>query len=250
MGGGETKASFAPIFKKRSRTSSTRKRRRSIPDEDDELDQPQLSREAASNVKSRSRSWLCEQYSANGEGIDGIKNATAERIDIGGEPVAKKKKPFGPMSAPTHIRTSVRIDYQQDVCKDYKETGYCGFGDACKFLHDRSDYKAGWQLDRDWAAKEKERRDRIRRGEDPNQVDACEQEENIDDDGLPFGCYLCRNAFKRPVVTNCGHYFCEDCAVSRMQAHSTCAICKTELSGTLNPAVKLQAKVDRLQISV
>ena len=24
------------------------------------------------------------------------------------------------------------------------------FGDSCKFLHDRGDYKQGWQLDREW----------------------------------------------------------------------------------------------------
>ncbi len=31
--------------------------------------------------------------------------------------------------------------------------GYCGFGDSCKFLHDRSDYKHGWQLEREWNEK-------------------------------------------------------------------------------------------------
>ena len=35
------------------------------------------------------------------------------------------------------------------MCKDFKDTGYCGYGDACKFLHDRSDYKSGWQLEKD-----------------------------------------------------------------------------------------------------
>ncbi|MCL7046562.1 hypothetical protein MKW94_028302 [Papaver nudicaule] len=34
----------------------------------------------------------------------------------------------GPLRASAHIRTSARWDYQPDICKDYKETGYCGFG--------------------------------------------------------------------------------------------------------------------------
>ena len=49
----------------------------------------------------------------------------------------------GPMRAPSNLRATVRWDYQPDICKDYKETGYCGFGDSCKFMHDRSDYKHG-----------------------------------------------------------------------------------------------------------
>ncbi|CAM0945954.1 unnamed protein product [Alopecurus aequalis] len=45
----------------------------------------------------------------------------------------------GPLRASAHIRPSTRIDYQRDICKDYKETGYCGYGDSCKFMHDRGD---------------------------------------------------------------------------------------------------------------
>ena len=55
----------------------------------------------------------------------------------------------GPIRAPAHLRATVRWDYAPDICKDYKETGFCGFGDSCKFLHDRSDYKHGWQLERE-----------------------------------------------------------------------------------------------------
>ena len=55
----------------------------------------------------------------------------------------------GPARAPVHYRATSRFDYQPDVCKDFKDTGYCGYGDACKFLHDRSDYKSGWQLEKD-----------------------------------------------------------------------------------------------------
>lgn len=56
----------------------------------------------------------------------------------------------GPARAPVHYRATSRFDYQPDICKDFKDTGYCGYGDACKFLHDRSDYKSGWQLEQQW----------------------------------------------------------------------------------------------------
>ncbi|XP_025266271.1 RING finger protein 113A-like [Camponotus floridanus] len=48
-----------------------------------------------------------------------------------------------------YLRATVRRDYQPNICKDYKETGICGFGNSCKFLHDRADYKLSWQLERD-----------------------------------------------------------------------------------------------------
>lgn len=35
---------------------------------------------------------------------------------------------MGPLRAPANVRGSVRFDYQMDICKDYKDTGYCGFG--------------------------------------------------------------------------------------------------------------------------
>ena len=34
----------------------------------------------------------------------------------------------GPIRAPANLRATVRWDYQPDICKDYKETGFCGFG--------------------------------------------------------------------------------------------------------------------------
>lgn len=32
------------------------------------------------------------------------------------------------MRASAHIRVTARFDYQPDLCKDFKETGYCGYG--------------------------------------------------------------------------------------------------------------------------
>lgn len=65
----------------------------------------------------------------------------------------EKKPPAiktGPMQGSSNIRITTRFDYQPDLCKDYKETGYCCFGDSCKFMHDRGDYKSGWQLEKEW----------------------------------------------------------------------------------------------------
>lgn len=39
----------------------------------------------------------------------------------------------GPIRAPSNLRATVRWDYQPDICKDYKETGFCGFGGAPYF---------------------------------------------------------------------------------------------------------------------
>lgn len=99
----------------------------------------------------------------------------------------------GPIRAPAHLRATVRWDYQPDICKDYKETGYCGFGDSCKFLHDRSDYKAGWQLELDHAAQQ--------RGEAESDEDDAKYEIHSDEETLPFKCFICRNSFENPVVT-------------------------------------------------
>ena len=63
----------------------------------------------------------------------------------------------GPIRATSHIAISNRFDYQPgififmnidwlEICIDYKETGYCSFGDSCKFIHDRTDYKSGWEI--------------------------------------------------------------------------------------------------------
>jgi RING finger protein 113A len=37
---------------------------------------------------------------------------------------------LGPVKAPSNVRTITVLDYQPDTCKDYKTTGYCGFGDS------------------------------------------------------------------------------------------------------------------------
>lgn len=98
----------------------------------------------------------------------------------------------GPIRAPAHLRATVRWDYQPDICKDYKETGFCGFGDSCKFLHDRSDYKHGWQLEQEHAGGS--------HGCDSDGDDT-KYEIHSDDEDLPFKCFICRESFVDPIVT-------------------------------------------------
>lgn len=144
----------------------------------------------------------------------------------------------GPSKPSANYRMSVLVDYQPDVCKDYKETGYCGFGDSCKFLHDRGDYKAGWQLDRDWEEEQKARKERERQGwVDANDSDA--NQESDRDDEMPFACFICREPWASctdPVVTTCGHYFCEQCALKHNAKTGKCFACNEPTRGIFNVA--------------
>ena len=109
-----------------------------------------------------------------------------------------------------------------EICKDYKETGYCSFGDSCKFIHDRSDYKSGWEIV--WnqmeliCRKRNGRKNKKRNASVVNEVkvvwcmwewtlDSDDDDDNkyvvssSDEEELPFACFICRQEFVKPVVT-------------------------------------------------
>ena len=161
-----------------------------------------------------------------------------------------------PARAPAFLRASCRFDYQPDICKDYKETGFCGYGDQCKFLHDRGDYKSGWQLEKEWQTTQTNKKKELElamkqmdavdstsstsstsgtKGEWDFEDSAVETNHNhnnesndandaeySDDesDTLPFACLICREKFTiecEPVVTICGHYFCKSCISAKQK---------------------------------
>uniref|UniRef100_A0A0K0DI11 RING finger protein 113A n=1 Tax=Angiostrongylus cantonensis TaxID=6313 RepID=A0A0K0DI11_ANGCA len=138
---------------------------------------------------------------------------------------------IGPIRAPQFLRQTVRWDYAPDICKDYKETGFCTFGDSCKFLHDRSDYKHGWEIERDYAS------GRL------NKVDETNYEINEGEDEFPEECYICGKSFISPVVTRCKHYFCETCALNSFRKSKRCQICGENTGGVFNVAKDLIAKL-------
>ncbi|KAL6063562.1 Zinc finger CCCH domain-containing protein 1 [Balamuthia mandrillaris] len=153
---------------------------------------------------------------------------------IQARPVPKAAR-AGPVRTSLHIRVSNRFDYQPDICKDWKETGYCGYGDSCKFMHDRGDYKSGWQLEKEWEelmANSAQRRAEL------------EVSSSDSDDDLPFACFICRKPFTDPVVTRCGHYFCERCALKHHRKDTKCYVCKEQTNGIFNQAKDLRRKLE------
>lgn len=140
----------------------------------------------------------------------------------------------GPIRAPANLRSTVRWDYQPDICKDYKETGFCGFGDSCKFLHDRSDYKFGWQLEME------SNQEGDSDGDDPSKYEIKEEDDNY----LPFKCLICRGSYVNPVMTKCKHYFCEKCALAQYKKSTKCFVCEKQTGGFFDPATVIIEKLN------
>lgn len=165
-------------------------------------------------------------------------------------PNAPEKK-FGPVKTATNVRTVTVIDYAPDVCKDWKQTGFCGFGDSCKFLHAREDYKQGWELDRDWeiATKGKKLTGQTVASQNKEGAKAADDDEDDSDDeeleNIPFACIICRKPYTNPIVTRCGHYFCESCALQRYRKNPNCAACGASTSGVFNVAKKLNRLLEK-----
>jgi RING finger protein 113A len=136
------------------------------------------------------------------------------------------------------------VDYNPERCKDWYETGRCNFGDSCVFIHDRSDYKSGWQLDQEFEEEQKRKQLRlmghdVEDGEENYEIHS--QEEGGEDAVV---CRICESLFTDPVGTQCGHYFCERCALQHYSSSAKCFTCEKPTNGIFNDAPqKIKAKV-------
>lgn len=129
---------------------------------------------------------------------------------------------------------------------------------SSKFLHSREDYKQGWQLDKEWETVTKGKksiagtvvaRAGLTGHDRDSKAEGVEEDEDEEDEALlrdiPFVCIICREPYKEPVVTRCGHYFCESCALGRYRRDPTCAACGVGTSGVFNAAKRLKQLLDR-----
>jgi RING finger protein 113A len=176
------------------------------------------------------------------------KGASSYQSFISKNPNAPSRQ-VGPVKAPTNIRTITVTDFAPDVCKDYKQTGFCGFGDSCKFLHAREDYKQGWELDRDWEIGTKGKKVTAKTVASANRGSKGGDEDDEEDEALlesiPFACIICKKPYTSPIVTKCGHYFCESCALGRYRKNPSCAACGAGTGGVFNVAKKLGRILER-----
>ncbi|KAI0190845.1 hypothetical protein F4808DRAFT_398752 [Astrocystis sublimbata] len=204
------------------------------------------------NLLGKTRAMAKPKSSAGGEGApDGTyKGLASQTTFIQKNPNAPDRK-VGPIKAATNIRTVTTTDFAPDVCKDYKQTGFCGFGDNCKFLHAREDYKQGWQLDREWenVTKGKNQGGKVFASAG-NRGDAAKADNPDDPDEallekIPFACIICKGTYKEPVVTRCGHYFCLPCALQRYRKDPGCAACGSGTNGVFNTAKTLKRLLEK-----
>ena len=45
------------------------------------------------------------------------------------------------------------------------------------------------------------------------------------------------------MITRCGHYFCESCALTQYRVNPACAVCQAQTGGFFKPAKEIVAKL-------
>lgn len=207
-------------------------------------------KEKGSSGSSNTRSTVTAAAANEHETATGTYRGTAQYSTFIDRNPDARPATMGPVKAPTNLRTITVTDFAPDVCKDYKQTGFCGFGDSCKFLHAREDYKQGWQLDKEWEnvgknQKKKEDGKMDGKKEAGEEEDLDPEEKMLRD--IPFKCIICKEDYKNPVTTKCGHYFCQKCAMARYQKEKKkqCAACGKDTAGSFAMAKKLKDLLEK-----
>ncbi|KAM0672130.1 zinc finger domain-containing protein [Ordospora colligata] len=82
------------------------------------------------------------------------------------------------------------VDMHKMICKPFKETGYCGYGESCKYLHIRD-----------------------------SEIEMKHSGVDVD------VCGICKERFDEKVVAECGHCFCSMCVMKKYRYEDVCVVC-------------------------
>lgn len=144
-----------------------------------------------------------------------LDNATTDK--------STREKSVGPMKPPPiSIKTTTITDFQPDVCKDFLQTGYCGYGDTCKFLHIRDELKQRKPIEKEW------------------ETVGVQLKPDKSKEQAPYRCVICSKDYVLPVKTECNHLFCQKCFMNRYKNLSkpNCFICGKDTGGVCSPVLK------------
>lgn len=207
---------------------------------------------SAKNLLGSSSARATTNNTSSSTAPDGTYKGLANQTSYITKNPAAPQRSVGPIKAATNIRTITVMDYAPDVCKDYKKTGFCGFGDNCKYLHSREDVKQGWQMDKEWDVTSKGKTHlagtvvaNANRDQPAATGGAGDAEEAAMLEKIPFKCIICEGDYREPVITRCGHYFCEPCALKRYRKDPSCAACGAGTNGVFNSAKKLKKLLEK-----
>ena len=150
-------------------------------------------------------------------------SAPATDKEFSRDEIKEEINAVGPSKAvAANVRVTTLTDFQPDVCKDFLQTGYCGYGDTCKFLHIRDELRQKKPIDKEW------------------ETVAVKSSKSETSETLPYRCVLCKKDYNFPVRTNCGHIFCQKCFMARFKRKKECAICGKDTFGACQPIRALE----------
>lgn len=110
---------------------------------------------------------------------------------------------------------------------------------------------SGHQLDREWENVTKGRKTlngTIVASARKSKDEESDQEDDDELENIPFACIICKEDYKSPIVTRCGHYYCEACALKRYRKNPACCACGADTKGVFNVATKLKTLLDRKRV--
>jgi RING finger protein 113A len=245
------------LFKKRKVGEKSGSRKRTTEEDIDEgetdvvkvANKPKIEVATTKLVKGEPVKDYAHNFESSSSALPSGKNDQGAAVDTADDVAMRiSGTKAGPVKSSSNLRISCRFDYQPDVCKDYKDSGYCGYGDSCKFLHDRGDYKTGWQLEREYDDQQKTKQSKKlkkRNEEDDDDKGEYYVGSDSEDDGLPFVCLKCKESFVNPVSTKCKHYFCENCAIQHYKKDKRCFVCKEPTEGVFKVATEIVKKLQK-----